>query len=93
MSETKIKKWLLSGGGGFEGTPEASTFTFIGLVDMIEAYSEEQQATIARLRGALDNYGTHSWGCERGVNMAECNCGLDAALREAGESSKKEETK
>lgn len=42
MSEKEIEKWLLSGRGGFEGTPEASTFTFHGLVSMIDAYVETE---------------------------------------------------
>lgn len=46
MSEKDIAEWLLKGGGGFEGTPEASTFTFNGVVSLIDSYAESLTAQL-----------------------------------------------
>jgi hypothetical protein len=35
-----IREWLLAGGGGFEGTPEASNFSFEGMIDYIDAFAQ-----------------------------------------------------
>lgn len=37
-AEKRAIKFVMGGGGGFEGTPEASTFSFYGMIDMLAAY-------------------------------------------------------
>lgn len=51
------EQYFLSGGGGFEGTKEASTFTFVGMCEMAEAYAEYRVA--AAERAARDFHETY----------------------------------
>ena len=53
----------------------------------MELCIQARDATVAKLREALDDYAEHQSGCGGPLDDGPCSCGLDEALQQSGDTA------